>query len=68
MKERWETARSIRIGSERLRQIAAEETNAKLAADMLETAAEMDQHAAEIERSLAKASVWPFPATASRSS
>ena len=55
----------MRVGAERLRKLAAEEKNSKLAVDMVKIAAEMDQHAAEIERSLTKpSSVSIFPASA----
>jgi len=52
MRERLETARLMRVGAERLRKLAGDETDPKMAADMLDIAVEMDQHAAEIERSL----------------
>lgn len=51
MTERIEAARSIRIGAERLRQLASAEANQELASQMVEIAAEMDHHAAELERS-----------------
>jgi hypothetical protein len=50
-------ARDIRVGAERLRQLAATETDAKRAADMLRIAGEMDEHAAELEASIVDGAV-----------
>ena len=52
-------ARNIRIGAERLRQIAASETDAQRAAEMLRIAGEMDEHAADLERAVADATLDP---------
>lgn len=52
-------ARTIRVGAERLRQIAASEAEAKRAAEMLRLAVEMDEHAAELERAVADATLEP---------
>jgi hypothetical protein len=46
-----EVARGMRIGAERLRQLAVSETDRDRAREMLRIAAEMDEHAAELERS-----------------
>ncbi len=53
MSDRLETARSIRIGAERLRQIARHETNSVLASEMRRIADEMDENAAHLERAYA---------------
>ena len=55
MTEKIEAARIIRVGAERLRQIAAAHTDAQHAAEILRIAAEMDEHAAELERPVADA-------------
>jgi len=47
-----EAARQIRIGAERLRKIAANEADSELVPEMTRMALEMDEHAAEIERSV----------------
>ena len=53
MMDKLETARSIRTGAERLRQLATSETNPELANEMRRIAAEMDENAATLERSIA---------------
>lgn len=53
MTDKTETARIIRVGAERLRRIAAEKADAQQAAEMLRVAVEMDEHAAELERTIA---------------
>jgi hypothetical protein len=45
-----EAARSMRAGAERLRRVAAKKTNLKRADEMLRFAAELDEHASELER------------------
>ena len=50
-KDKLGTARDIREGAERLRKLAADEADAERAAEMLQIAKEMDEHAAELERS-----------------
>ena len=50
MKQQSEVAREMRQGAERLRKIAALETDAACAAELSEIAQEMDMHAAELER------------------
>jgi hypothetical protein len=50
--EKIVAARKIRIGAERLRQIAASEADGERAAEMIRIAQEMDEHAAELERSV----------------
>ena len=47
-----EAALRIRIGAERLRKIAASEADAELIAEMIRMAQEMDEHSAELERSV----------------
>lgn len=54
MTEKIEVAMTIRAGAERLRRIAADEANPERAREMLRHAAEMDEHATEIERAFAK--------------
>ncbi|HEY3916269.1 MAG TPA: hypothetical protein VGL83_00675 [Stellaceae bacterium] len=51
MTEKIETARTIRLSVESLRTIAMREPDPKLAAELMRIAAEMDEHAAELERS-----------------
>ena len=51
--QRLDAARIIRMGAERLRQIAADDTNQELARQMRQMAAEMDENAAHLERSVA---------------
>lgn len=51
MTDKIETARTIRIGAEALRKIAARETDAEQVAELVRIADEMDEHAAELERS-----------------
>ncbi|HEX3973386.1 MAG TPA: hypothetical protein VHX19_18790 [Stellaceae bacterium] len=46
-------ARDIRVGAERLREMAATEADAELVAEMLRLAGEMDEHAAALEASIA---------------
>jgi hypothetical protein len=65
MKNKIEVARDMRVGAERLRQIAVNETDSERAAEMIRIAKEMDEHAAELERSLAgNANEAPNGATA----
>jgi hypothetical protein len=51
--EKNEAARAIRIGAERLREVATREPDPDFVADLIRVAQEMDEHAAEIERSIA---------------
>lgn len=53
MKDKVEVSRDMRVGAERLRQIAVNETDAQRAVEMIRIAKEMDEHAAELERALA---------------
>lgn len=53
MKEKLVAARDIRVGAERLRQLAANETDPERAAEMRRIAHEMDDHAAELEHAIA---------------
>ena len=53
MDRRLETARAIRLGAENLRKVVAEEAEPAIAAaELLEMAQQMDDHAAEIEQSV----------------
>jgi hypothetical protein len=52
MIEKMVSARQIRVGAERLRKIAASESDAERAAELNRMAQEMDEHAAEIERAI----------------
>ena len=54
MTEKLATARRIRVGAERLRKLASSEADAKNVAEMIRIAREMDEHAAELERSIAQ--------------
>jgi len=53
MTERLKRAQVIRLGAERLRQMAAAETDRDHASEMIEIAAEMEENAARLERSFA---------------
>jgi hypothetical protein len=53
MAERLGKARIIRIGAERLRRLAANESSPEAAREMLRIAGEMDEYAAELEQSFA---------------
>jgi hypothetical protein len=55
MTEEIASARTIRVGAERLRLLAVSEADAERAAEMLRIAQEMDEHAAELERAIADA-------------
>lgn len=47
-------ARQMRIGAERLRKIATRKADAARIAEMMRIAQEMDEHADELERSVAR--------------
>lgn len=49
MMDRLDSARTIRTGAERLRQLAETEASSDVASEMLRLAVEMDENAAELE-------------------
>jgi hypothetical protein len=53
MSDKIELARTMRVGAEALRKIAIREIEPSLVTELLRLAREMDEHAAEMERSVA---------------
>lgn len=64
MTEKIEALRTMRTGAEALRKVAAAETDPNLIAKLIRVAAEMDEHAAELEHSLVKQQPSPTGAVA----